>query len=99
MPGSFNPDHFICPKCGGSRWGSVCDKSGAVLTRRCNGTIFKVESINGSTQLVQKDCDFKWDEKDDWKFLHILVRRVSEDDKISEKILKVFVSNVGTVGE
>lgn len=85
---SFEGHFFLCPNCGGHKFRS----SGPLgsLTGHCSSEIPVIEDGN----LTITTCKFSWDRKEDWKYLHVLIRRNSPEDKIGEKVLPIYVNNI-----
>jgi len=65
---SMMPDlTFVCPRCGGSNFGSRCPEDPkAPMQRYCHGIV------------GQKSCGFDWLEHDDWMYFLVDGKRVTE---------------------
>lgn len=77
---------FMCPRCGGSNFGSVCPEDPkAPIQRYCHGRI------------GPKDCGFDWWERDDWMYFLVDGKRVTETQYAAtmEKIRSIPIFGLG----
>lgn len=56
-PKNLMKKEFVCPVCGGHFYKSNCEKSDRSLNRYCTSN--------------RKQCNFKWNSKEDVKYFHL----------------------------